>query len=208
MELQSRRRQTPTMWNDAKMMNMSFRTATMLAKSGIVPDSFRNSPENCLIAIDLGNRMDMSPLQVMQNLYVVKGKPAWSGSFCAGAIAGSGRFTPIEFCFVGQAGTPDFGCYVKSTRKSDGQVCRGTAVTMRMAKEEGWLDKPGSKWRTMPEQMMCYRAASFFAKAYCSDFLLGLPTLEEVQDVSGYESREKTVVTLAGRNTETGEANE
>ena len=66
-----------TMWNNPKLMNQSFRMANMISKSGLVPDSYKNSPENCLIAIDLGNRMGMSPMAVMQNLYIVKGKPAW-----------------------------------------------------------------------------------------------------------------------------------
>ena len=79
-----------TMWNDVKIMNMSFRTARMLSGSALVPDTYRNSPENCLVAIDLANRLGLSPLMVMQNLYVVKGKPSWSGSFCAAAINGSG----------------------------------------------------------------------------------------------------------------------
>ena len=63
-----------TMWNDPKLMNMSFRTARMLSCSALVPDSYKQSPENCLVAIDIANRMGVSPLMVMQNLYVVKGK--------------------------------------------------------------------------------------------------------------------------------------
>ena len=49
-----------TMWNDPKMMNMSFRTARMLSCSALVPDQYRNSPENCLVAIDIANRMGIS----------------------------------------------------------------------------------------------------------------------------------------------------
>ena len=52
----------------------------------------------------------------------------------------------------------------------------------------------------MPMQMMMYRAAAFFARAHCSDILLGLPTYEEVQDVKGYEEEGKqTVVTLENK---------
>jgi hypothetical protein len=69
-----------------------------------------------------------------------------------------------------------------------------------MAQKEGWLNKPGSKWQTMPVQMMMYRAAAFFARAHCSDILLGLPTYEEVQDVRGYDSDKQTVVTLDEKN--------
>jgi hypothetical protein len=185
-----------TMWNDAKLMNMSFRTARMLSCSALVPDQYRQSPENCLVAIDIANRMGVSPLMVMQNLYVVKGKPSWSGSFCAAAINGSGRFSPIEYVFVGERGKPSWGCYATAVRLSTGTRCYSETITMEMVQAEGWLSKPGSKWKTMPMQMLMYRAAAFFSRVHCSDILLGLPTYEETQDIRGYEDDGKTVVTL------------
>ena len=185
-----------SMWNDPKIMNLSWRTAKMLSASALVPDNYRNSPENCLVAIDMANRLGLAPVMVMQNLYVVKGKPSWSGSFCAAAVNGCGRFTPLEFIFVGEAGTPTHGCYARAKRLSNGSVCISDTVTMAMAQREGWLNKPGSKWQTMPVQMMQYRAAAFFARVHCSDVLLGIPTYEEVQDVRGYEQDATTVVTL------------
>ena len=190
-----------SMWNDVKLMNMSFRTAKMLSCSALVPDAYRNSPENCLVAIDIANRIGLSPMMVMQNLYVVKGKPSWSGSFCAAAINGSGRFSPLEYVFVGEEGKPSWGCYATAVRLSNGSRCSSDIVTMQMANAEGWTSKPGSKWKTMPRQMMMYRAAAFFARAHCSDILLGYHTMEEVQDMKGYEeAKEATVVTLDGKD--------
>ena len=187
-----------TMWNDPKIMNLSFRTAKMLSCSGLVPDHYRNSPENCLVAIDISNRLGLSPIMVMQNLYIVKGKPSWSGSFCAAAINGCGRFTPLEYVFVGEPGTPSHGCYAIATRRSNGAKCISDTVTLEMARREGWINKPGSKWQTMPIQMMMYRAAAFFARIHCSDVLLGVPTYEEVQDQRGYDDvpAGTTVITL------------
>lgn len=182
-----------TMWNDVKLMQNAWKTATMISKSALVPDSYRNSPENCLVAIDLANRQGLSPMMVMQNLYVVKGKPAWSGSFCAAAINGCGKFTALEYVFVEEGGG---GCYARATRLSNGFVCVSDTITMKMAKDEGWLDKGGSKWKTMPRQMMMYRAASFFARAHCPEVLLGIQTVEEVQDVNGYEAEQKQVHTI------------
>ena len=186
-----------TMWNDTKMMAQAFKMARFLSTSAFVPDQYRNAPENCIVAIDLANRMGIAPLMVMQNLYVVKGKPSWSGSFCAAAINGSGRFTPLEFNFVGKQGEPSWGCYAAAVRVSNGVRCYSDTITIAMAIAEGWLNKPGSKWKTMPMQMMMYRAAAFFARAHCSDILLGLPTYEEVQDTKGYtDENQTTVVTL------------
>ena len=192
-----------SMWNDTKLMNQSFRMARMLSSSALVPDSYRNSPENCVVAIDIANRMGISPLMVMQSLYVVKGKPSWSGSFCAAAINGSGRFTPLEFEFVGEEGKPSWGCYATAIRVANGKRCYSDVITIAMAQKEGWYskkDKYGnetSKWQSMPRQMMMYRAAAFFARAHCSDILLGYYTVEEIQDTKGYEEEGKqTVVTL------------
>ena len=131
----------------------------------------------------------------------------WSGSFCAAAINGSGRFTPLEFVFVGERDKPSWGCYATAVRASNGVRCYSDTVTIEMAMKEGWYskkDKYGketSKWQSMPMQMMMYRAAAFFARAHCSDLLLGMPTYEEVQDVKGYEEEGKqTVVTLDGKD--------
>lgn len=198
-----------SMWNDVKLMNMSFRTAKMLSSSALVPDAYRNSPENCLVAIDIANRIGLSPMMVMQNLYVVKGRPSWSGSFCAAAINGSGRFTPLEYVFVGEEGKDSWGCYATAVRLSTGRRCHSDVITIGMVRKEGWYskkDKYGnetSKWQSMPRQMMMYRSAAFFARAHCSDILLGYHTIEEIQDIKGYEEEKPaTVITLDNKDGE------
>ena len=182
-----------TMWNDENKMKQAFKMARFLATSDFIPEQYRNAPQNCIIAIDIANRMGIAPLMVMQNLYIVKGKPTWSGAFCVAAINGSGRFTPLDFVPVYDNGKV-VGYYARATRVSTGTVCQTEPITMAMASAEGWLNKPGSKWRTMPEQMMKYRAASFFARTYCPDILQGMPTYEEVQDVKGYTDENQTTV--------------
>jgi hypothetical protein len=58
----------------------------------------------------------------------------------------------------------------------------GVKVDMAMAKAEGWIDKTGSKWKTMPQLMLRYRAATFFGRVYCPEILMGMHTEEEVED--------------------------
>lgn len=181
-----------TMWNDPKLMTNSFKMAQMLAGSNLIPQAYQGNTANCLIAIDIANRMNMPPLLVLQNLYIVKGTPAWSGKFCIAAVNGCGKFEPMEFVFNGEQGTPTFGCYAQTIRKSNGKQCVSDNITMQMAKDEGWLDKAGSKWQTMPRQMMMYRSAAFFARVYCPEVLIGLQTVEEVQDVNGYTDEKPT----------------
>lgn len=188
--------QVSTMWNDSDILAKVWKSAGFLAKTDLVPDTYHNKPENCLIALDLANRSGMSPLTVMQNLYVVKGKPAWSGQFCIALINASRRFAkPLKPVFVGEKGTLNYGCYM-TTVNHLGETIDGTTVTMQMAKDEGWIDKSGSKWKTMPDQMLMYRAGAFFGRVHCPDVLYGIQTVEEVKDVDGYEEEEKQKVKI------------
>lgn len=191
--------QTPTMWTDDTLMTKAYRAAKYLAASDLVPEqTYRDKPQNCLIALDISNRLGMSPLIVMQQLYIVKGKPSWSGQFCVAAINGCGKFTPLEYVWTEENGG---GCAARATRIATGQVCQSSYVTMKMATDEGWLQKNGSKWKSMPQQMMMYRAAAFFARTFCPELLLGLQTVEEVRDTYGVDDIEKPVVTIS-MNTE------
>lgn len=187
---------------DTKTLNTLVKMSGMFARSQIVPEMYQKNPDNCFVACELANRMGVSPMIVMQNLYIVKGKPTWSGSACISLINGTKLFSPLDFVFVGEKGTESYGCYVKATRLSDNKVCTGTVVDLQMAKDEGWSTKPGSKWKTMPEQMLQYRAATFFARVYCPHALMGLQTAEEVQDVNGYDDPIKTKTITFSRETD------
>lgn len=169
-------------WQDKEAFEQTTRVAMMLSKSTIVPQSYQGKPEDCFIAVEMAGRMNTSPLFIMQNLYVVKGKPSWAGQACMAMITACGKFRNVKHVYTGERGKDSRGCYVEATRISDGEVLRGTEITMQMAKDEGWLSN--SKWRSMPEQMLGYRAASFFARMFCPEAMMGLQTTEEIYDAS------------------------
>lgn len=158
--------------------------AESLATSTLVPQQFRNAA-NALIAIDMANRLRCSPLMVMQQLYVVQGKPSWSAQFVIAAINACGRFTPLRFVLTGQ--DMERQCHAESTDRATGESLQGPAVSMQMAKAEGWLDKGGSKWKTMPELMLRYRAGTFFGRLYAPDVLMGLYTQDEALDIANVQ---------------------
>lgn len=162
-----------------------FKMASELCKADIIPQAYKGKVADTAIAIDMANRMGVSPMMVMQSMFVVKGKPSWSGQACLSFIRA--KFTDVKVIYVGAKGTDDRGCYVKATDK-DGDVLEGTTVTMSMAKAEGWTSN--SKWRNMPEQMLAYRAASFFAKVHCPETLMGVQVEGEVEDSSKPAMRE------------------
>ncbi len=164
------------------------RVAKMIATSSLVPQQYQGKVENVMIAMEMANRMGISPLMVMQNLYIVKGNPGWSGSFVIGVINGSKRFDEnIEFEFTGTG--DEYGCRAVTTRK--GKRIESTKIDWKMVKGEGWLDKPGSKWKTMPDQMFRYRAAAFFGRAHTPDLLMGMQTAEEIMDIQSEEVKPK-----------------
>lgn len=176
--------QSESIYSSTKAFNELFKIGSVMSKTQLVPDNYRNKPEDCTIAIDIANRNGMSPLSVMQNLYVVKGKPQWSGQACIAMLRASKEFEHVKPVMVGERNTDDWGCYFKAIDKSDGEVVTGTLVTIKMAKEEGWYSKPGSKWQTMPEQMLQYRAAAFFARIYMPNALMGYRVEGEVEDIA------------------------
>ena len=187
---------TLDMWNDPAAMNLAKRNAVTLSNSGLVPQNYQGKPENCLIALDMANRMGVSPLFVMQNLYVVKGKPSWSGQSCMSLIKMNGEFTDVEPVYFGEKGTDGRGCYIKAVNVKSGKTVTGTEVTLGMAKAEGWTSNP--KWRNMPDLMLGYRAAAFFARIYCPNALMGVQTAEEVEDTNGQQSRHASPDVLGG----------
>jgi hypothetical protein len=202
------------------------RAARAMAQSTLVPEQFRamtmnkrtknleenpNAIPNCIIALNMAQRMGADALMVMQNLYVVEGRPSWSAQFVIASINACGRYSPLRFDLSpegdarqveyeatkwvnGSRTTVKATCTIKdrtcrawAIEKETGERLDGPEVSMAMAEAEGWLGKNGSKWQTMPEMMLRYRAASFFGRLYAPELLMGLSTQEEAAEVVDFE---------------------
>jgi hypothetical protein len=213
------------------------RVANALSKSTLVPVQYRAFVEvkeygkvvghepnsaglpNCIVALNMAQRMNADPLLVMQNLYIIEGRPSWSSQFIIAAINQCGRFSPLRF-EISEPGKPQEVVYTATIWKNkqkveeqrkvkvQHQTCRawvieketgdrldGPTVSIQMAIDEGWLTKNGSKWLTMPEIMLRYRCASLFGRLYAPELLMGLQTVEEVRDV--IEPRDDDIVMRA-----------
>jgi len=157
------------------------RQAKSLCESNLVPISYQGQKglPNCLVAIEMSKRMKLSPLTVMQNLNVIHGRPTWSAQFISSQIMGCGRFENFDYLVKGEGETLEVQCIAK--RIEDQKLIKGTAVSMRMARLEGWTKNP--KYTSMPELMLRNRAATFFGRQYIPDLLLGVQTSEEVVDI-------------------------
>ena len=156
--------------------------AEKLSKSTIIPETFKGKPENIVIAIGLSQKMNLDPFTIMQNLNIIKGKTSWSGSFCRTLIERSGKYYGLKLVFTGQKGTDSYGCYMEAKDKETDEIIKGPEVTIAMAKAERWTSN--SKWTTMPELMLSYRATAFFARVYTPESLNGIQTTEEIEDIN------------------------
>lgn len=170
-------------FNSKENFELAQRMSKLLASSSLVPQQFKGNEANCVIAIEMANRMNLPPLMVMQNLYVVHGNPGWSSKFLIAAINTSGKIsTPLRYEFKGEEGSDNWGCRAWAI-DSTGERLNGSWVDIKMAKDEGWYTKNGSKWKTMPQLMLQYRAAAFFVRTYAPEISMGFQTKEEFEDI-------------------------
>lgn len=177
---------------DPQGFEQVLKVAETLMRSDLVPsiyqagnDSTKNNKAraNVLIALNMAKRMQADPLMVMQNLYIVHQRPAWSSQFLIGCFNSCGRFSALQYKFTGEPGADDYGCFAWAVEHSTGQKIEGSKITLKMARDESWSTKSGSKWKTMPDQMLRYRAATFFIRTTAPEIAMGLQTKEELEDI-------------------------
>ena len=237
---------------NVESFEFSQRVANMLSNSTLVPEQYRaitkvkvgkdnfgnmqfrdepnpNGLSNCIVALNMANRMGADPLMIMQNLYLIEGRPSWSSQFIMASINSCGRFSSLRFevenlgeveveyqetawsngrknvvtktlkvenstcvAWAIESGTeiPNFsleelkehGGVYKCCKAYGIPLVESSKISVEMAVKEGWYTKNGSKWKTMPEQMLRYRAASFFGRVYAPELLMGLRSVEEEKD--------------------------
>lgn len=203
------------------------RVCKLFASSELVPDMYKVSDKNpiekamanCMIAIEIAQRIGASPLMVMQNMVPIYGKPSWSSKFLVATVNTCGRFNPLQYRFTekGMLGMVDYTDYVwdnasrskravtkqfdgkkvmdiecvaYTTAKGSDKMLESSPVSIRLAIQEGWYTKNGSKWQTMTKQMLMYRAASFWTSAYAPELSMGMKTIEENQDILDVDYQE------------------
>lgn len=171
------------------------RVAKAFSSSTLVPKQYQGNLANCMIALNLAQRLGADELMVMQNLYIVHGNPGWSSKFLIASVNTCGRYESMRYEWKGKPGSEDYGCRAWTIEKTTGTRLEGVWIDWKMVKAEGWDRKDGSKWRTMPDQMFVYRAAAFWQRAYAPEISMGLNTAEELQDVVDVRSDGSVSVT-------------
>jgi hypothetical protein len=173
------------------------RIAKSLASSTLVPKIYQGQEglANCMIALELASRLKVSPMVVMQNMVPINGRPSWSSQYLIATVNACGRFSPLRYIFDNEDAPTS--CYCEARDLASGEVLKGEKITIAMAKAEGWYSRNGSKWQTMPGQMLRYRAASWWQGVYCPELSRGLPTQEEAIDVEAVAVAEVPAAAIA-----------
>lgn len=171
---------------DSAGFELAQRAAKCLAASSLVPKEYQNNLPNCIIALNMAARMGADPLMVMQNLVVVHGKPTWSSQFLIATVNTCGRFSALRYEFFGDKANDTWGCRAFAIERATNEKLVGSDITIAIAKKEGWYGKSGSKWQSMPQQMLMYRAGAWWTRAYAPELSMGLQTAEERADVIDY----------------------
>ena len=163
-----------------KAFELEQRRASALAKCAFFPQNLRGDVASALIIYDLAERTGASVLEIAQNLYIIRDKPAFSTQYIVGRLNASGLIKSPLKTIISDDKT---SAYATAIDSASGEVLKGMTITLDIAKKEGWLGKAGSKWQTMPELMLRYRAQSFFIGEFYPQIKLGVKIKEEVDDM-------------------------
>lgn len=158
------------------------RKAKMYASSDLLPDHFRGKVANCMIAMEYAARLGLTPIQLMQQMHVINGKPGLSSTMIIALCNGCGQFSKIRFHYSGKGDTR--ACFASATDRETGEELIGPEMSVSAAKKEGYWDKKGSKWPAFTDVMLAYRAATLWSRLYASHITLGMYSVDELQDIN------------------------
>ena len=168
--------------------NQMQRAANMFAASELVPDHFRGKPANVMVALQLANALRVQPLLLMMKIYPVHGRFGFESQLMISLANSRGPFRgTIRYRMEGEGDSRK--CTAYAYHKDDGEICEARC-SIQIAKDEGWYDRKDksgkfcSKWRTMPDLMLQYRAAAFLVRTHCPEVLMGMKTADELEDIN------------------------
>jgi len=171
-----------------EMMEKGYRFAEIIAKADIIPVHYRMKPANVFIAVQSAYRMNLDPMLVMQNTFVISGKLGMNTTFALSLANKSGLFeSNIRYREEGIGDNLKVTAY--ASLKKGGEEISYT-ISMKQAKAEGWTSN--KKYQTLPELMLRYRAATFLIRTHMPEVLNGMHMVEELEDVTSAKAQDVT----------------
>ena len=150
----------------------------MLSNSNMVPKAYQNKPQDILVCVQWGMEMGLAPMQALQNIAVINGKPSVYGDAMMALVQASAVCDDVEEYFENE-GTPNPVAVCVAKRKNRKPVVAKFSV--EDAKRAGLWGKQGP-WSAYPKRMMQMRARGFALRDAFPDVLKGLISAEEAQD--------------------------
>lgn len=159
-------------------MTEAMEFSKLLADSNMVPRQYQGKPQDVLVCVQWGAEMGLAPMQALQNIAVINGKPSVYGDAAMALVQHSPVCEDIEEYFEGE-GTPNPTAVCVAKRK--GRKAVTAKFSVEDAKRAGLWGKSGP-WSSYPKRMMQMRARGFALRDAFPDVLKGLITAEEAQD--------------------------
>jgi len=156
----------------------AFRFSKMVASSEFAPKDFKGKPESCMLAIQHGSEVGLSPMQSLQSIAVINGRPTIWGDAALALVQSSPVCEYVKEYVEGQGDNLTAVCEAKRRGYPAPTVSR---FSMADAKRAGLAGKSGP-WSQYPERMLALRARGFALRNAFADALRGLITAEEAQD--------------------------
>lgn len=167
-----------------RTMAEAMQFAEMVAHSDMVPKDYKGKPANVLVAIQWGAELGLAPLQSLQNISVINGRPAVWGDAMLGMVQGSGLLQSINETIEGTGDNRVAVCEIQRKGYKP-QVRRFSVEDAKRAGLWGRKNSNGSPavWSQYPERMLQMRARAFALRDVFADVLKGMHIAEEARDI-------------------------
>jgi hypothetical protein len=160
------------------------RFAETIARSRMVPKQYRHEPEDVIVAVMHGMEIGLKPLQALQNIAMINGKPSIYGDAAIALVRASPVCAKIKEWREGEGEEMVAYCYAQ---RSDGDECEH-AFNVTDAKKAGLWSKKGP-WSSYPQRMLQMRARSWVLRDLFADVLQGLYIAEEARDIPSEDEK-------------------
>jgi hypothetical protein len=170
-------------------MGSAMQLATMIANSQLAPKNFQGKPEDTLVAMMMGNELGLNPMQSIQNIAVVNGRPCVWGDAMLALVQNHPSFGGIEESFDDATMTAKCTVWRKNGTKHTQVFSQADATTAGL-----W---GRNTWKQYPKRMLAMRARGFALRNQFADALLGLITTEEAYDIPANEVQQANEIELA-----------
>lgn len=173
-------------------MQEAMQVASMISGSQLAPANYKNRPEDTLVAMMMGNELGLNPMQAIQNIAVINGKPSIYGDAMLALVQNHPAFGGINESFEDSTKMATCTVWRKGGEKHVQTFSKSDAESSRLWGKKG-------PWTDYPKRMLAMRARGFALRNQFADALCGLISVEEAQDMPKQErdiTPSSNVVTL------------